>query len=692
MNPEARFFPGESTDDSNHKQEMVKDVLQWLKNELVDQGRKFLLISGDFGHGKTTLLQYLTAELSRTHQEGCPVPVYLPLRKYFIGNSLQNAVKTAISSYLRLTDDLWHEQQWLILCDGFDELNIYYQHQPDWVVREFTSLLKETYNSNIHLVISSRPILFLDPNLQKDTVALFDRLVLHPFEDDQIRQWLANWNRVYREIQFDMLKTRNLIDIVRTPVILFLIAQMFHDELAGKTTGFKRSEIYRRFFDWTVKSGGLPEKGKQRKHPVPDNYREVLQNIAWEIFTHYESKSGLLHFRVLLEQLRSRYPQADIQIDKRLFVAHAFREGIPEHIEFIHQSLREYLVAEKMFDVFFRIKDEPEGAYNIAYDTILSDRPVTFEKIRFFRDMIECIADNEISGCLQERSRNLYDWPTLLYQMAQKAPGRMTGYDIFRKTQDGIEKTLLYAENQITLANLVILGFLFELYLHNVTSVVESDFPVHLKQVSSFFESDLTLEPFLNLLRKSLTGLKWPDSVFTDICFDKFTLSRSKIGKSRFERCTFRETDFSDSIISGKTSEPVFTDCVFQRTSLKKTYIENILFKDCSFQKLSRHSEFHQKNVTYKNCQFKDCEFNDFTQCICTFTSCVFTDSFFFNMKPDDLKNAELQFDNCIVFRRDKYKLVEDINDIPHRMQMTQIIINSLSEDESPTEQSSGDG
>ncbi|KPA17651.1 hypothetical protein MHK_002126 [Candidatus Magnetomorum sp. HK-1] len=377
VRPEGRFVFSEGNS-QNEKEENITDIIGWISNKLLTEHQDFLLLLGDFGHGKTMLCQYLTAILSQNHKKDQPIPIYLPLRKFYITNSLQRAVEKAVTPFI-LTDELWKNQKWIVFCDGFDELNVFHQNKMDWVILKFTELLNESHAPNIQIVLSSRPILFLDPKDRRQTVALFDHILLQPFKDNHIKAWLKNWNKTLKKnITFSMLKKRNLPDVVKTPVILFLVAQMFHDELISEDKRYTRSEIYKRFFDWTVKYGGLMEKGTPLKHSIPEQYRDILQEIAWIIFTHPDSASGILHYNVILNHLEDIFDQVPSHhFDNKIFIAHAFHSDKPYHIEFIHQSLREYLVAEKIFKILRSIKDEPEIYYNISYEKIITEKPIT---------------------------------------------------------------------------------------------------------------------------------------------------------------------------------------------------------------------------------------------------------------------------------------------------------------------------
>jgi len=553
-------------------------VLDSFYTKLED--RDFLLLLGDFGHGKTTLFKYLTANLSKRHTTDKPIPVFLTLREHFKTNSsLQEAVTNAIMPNSRMTDTFWRNNQWLIFCDGFDELNIFHQENPEWVTLVFSSLLKESQKPNIKIVISSRPILFMERDIHSKTIGRFETLFLNDFNNTQIAQWLKNWSQQNQTITLQMLKDRDIVTIARTPVILFLIALMFHDELADSTKKYSKSEIYKTFFDWTVKSGGFIGDNTTDKHIVPTNYREIIQEIAWQIFTHPDSKSGLLHYKILLKELESKLKIDGFDVwDERIFVAHAFKESKKEHIEFLHQSLREYLVAEKLFGVYYGLIHEPEHEIDIEYEKILLDKPITEAKLNFFRDMTQSLSNKEKST-LKQKSKNIAHWVTILYQIAGKNSSRFKGYKVHRKRDEVITQEHLFSENQVVIANLVLLGYFFEANLYDI---IEEDFNIELlKQIQHFFKSDTQLESFENLFQK--------------LFFSNLSFLYTQFNAFDFSLYIFKKVEF-------KNLE--FNDCHFKNSRFDNVEFENITFNNCDFYKLEWSSFQHKGVCEYKGCYF----------------------------------------------------------------------------------------
>ncbi len=335
----------------------VGDLTTYLLNFNFGNERKKkrpVILYGDFGIGKTSFLKMFAAHLvSENHRY---FPVYIPLRELPL-HSPDNPAK-AIAGYLDKFGDFRINQvaqKLLLLLDGFDELN-YFRNDIEWIKKAFRQLLSLYRYPNIHILISSRPILFLkEENNIPEGSPIINILEL---ENMQIGQWIDAWKKTRghtrASISLKGLETRNLLPVTRNPLLLYMTAKIFDTELTEKLQ-YSKGIIYQRFYDWTIQ--GKFEKDEQA-HILPGNYRETLQNIAMTIrstganneYIDYEAlKQGM-------ERLQLTFPGESVFRDSKiLLVAHFFKAGKKDelrYIEFAHKSFREYLVAEKIFDYF----------------------------------------------------------------------------------------------------------------------------------------------------------------------------------------------------------------------------------------------------------------------------------------------------------------------------------------------------
>lgn len=593
------------------KYENVDNLSNWLEEQI--DSKDFTILLGDFGHGKTTFFKHMTAELSKKYlakkeESKNYIPVYISLRQHFTKDAnLKDAVTNAVMPRAKMTDEFWQNNNWLIFCDGFDELSIYHQDEPNWITKVFSILYTQSEEKNVKIVLSSRPVLFLDPNIKKEILSQFNRLVLKPFDEPQITKWLENWSKHNKPISIKDIQERNLMEVSQTPVILFLVASMFHEELNDKTIKYTKSQIYKKFFDWTAKSGGVIQDGENVKHKVPENYREILQEIASEIFSHPDAKSGMLHYEVLLKQLSKKFEKDALEesLSVKIFVAHAFKESISEHIEFIHQSLREYLVAEKIFEIFYSLVDKDMNYNEIEYNKILLYRPLTIAKLDFFKDMIKNI-EIEKREKLKDNSSDTFYWSKVLFDIIENENIDLQNYKYYTqqyKNNIGEGSNVIAPDNDVLIANLILLGYLFNFYIEN--SLYQNFDSNKLNNLLFFFKSNNRLTPFIDLINKSFQGLTFKNVEFKDIDFSNFKLIANTYSNVSFRNCLFSNTDFLNSIFSSfecnSDCQIVFENCDFNEINFKECKFQYIVFKNCKFHECFFYSDILISTLKYKS-------------------------------------------------------------------------------------------
>ncbi|MEM9556847.1 MAG: CHAT domain-containing protein [Acidobacteriota bacterium] len=663
--PKARLRPREDGPQSS-----IVDVAQWLRDEL-ETGRSLTLVLGDFGHGKTTLLRYLTATLSARWTPGQPIPVFLVLREVQHPTAeISEMVAEVLKPFLRMTDGLWRRHRWILFCDGFDEMSLAFQHRMDWVSLSFSNFVRETRRTDVQVVLSSRPILFLDPMRRRETVERFDHLMLLPFDDHQVRSWLEHWSRHESPITFESLEERDLVEVARTPVLLTMIALIFHQRLQDLAAVRNRAEVYSHFFDWTAQWGGLPEPGDGPKQRVPENYRRILQEAAWLMFSHPAAESGLIPYEVLQAELAARLRDAEtldeeIEVDERIFVAHAFHERRRRHLEFIHQSLREYLVAEKALQVFRQIGTGEDWEWSLPVIELQANRPLTRTKLVFFRELVETMPVDELQH-LAVRAENLWYWPALLYALIQQAPDNLTRAPVF-SLDDGqlvTEETQVLSPS-ITVGNLALLGFVFEAVIKQRLDVEDSSLPSRLHGLSLYLSSDSGCEPLLDILRQSVERMRFRDLVFRGIDFSLFRLEDNVFERCRFIDCRFEESSLRGSRFASLEGTPtVFERCTLQALRRFDVHLEGVEFDDCRLELLQGQSGTVIVDVTWRRCHFKQCGIAHFYR-RGSYDRCLFEDT-----RPlSDLlpipESVEAEFEGCMALHRGgSWTAIQGVSDL----------------------------
>jgi 3',5'-cyclic AMP phosphodiesterase CpdA len=215
------------------------DLLTQMQEWLADHHGHFIVVLGDFGHGKTFLLRELTR---RVNEEGQPpvVPIFVQLRDLDKAYGLEQMLAAHLTDGGEERIDhptlryLIREGRVVLLFDGFDELaqRVTYAHATE----HFTNVLQAA-QGRAKIVLTSRTQHFLsDQQVEK---ALAEqaaqvpghRLVkIEEFGDDQILAFLTRlldgdkekanaWMELLRDV-------RDLLGLSRNPRMLSFIARL----------------------------------------------------------------------------------------------------------------------------------------------------------------------------------------------------------------------------------------------------------------------------------------------------------------------------------------------------------------------------------------------------------------------------------------------------------------------------------
>lgn len=338
-------------------EDSISLLYRWWAEEHSRRTGRPLLLLGSFGAGKSSLMTIFAEKLARDRPE--VLPILVPLRDLRSASS-SRPLDEALADHVRrrFEIDLGNPPRGVtlcLLCDGFDELNLFFVQTDahSWVGECFRALRSLAEREAIHVVISSRPILFMDVRRRDFEGAECPVLELRLFEPDEIELWCAKYRRAAGLDDFftaSSLASRDLLDVARTPLILYMLARIhqFEEHAFREERSYTQAEIYRWFIDWT-QSGGY--RHDRTKHRVPSSYRDILREIAR---CFYLRGDGFAPEEEILVHIRSVFGEAPDRIpaDRNLLVAHMLQplatedSAAPHLLEFTHQSFRDYLFAE----------------------------------------------------------------------------------------------------------------------------------------------------------------------------------------------------------------------------------------------------------------------------------------------------------------------------------------------------------
>ncbi len=408
-------------------------MFQWLASRrqrvtsrIPDFDPNELLVVGHFGSGKSSLLTMFAARLL---ESGSAIaPLLIPLRDLIAAGSaapLLDVLRDYVRARYGMDPGADATGEYCLLLDGFDELNLFYSRrdQEQWVEQAYRQLISLGQRRNLSVVVSSRPILLMGTRAaaRRGTT----RLDLDPFTREQIAAWCDRYRSAASldpRFAIDFLDARNLVDVARTPIVLYMIARIFEtapDLLEERQ--YTRAEIYRLFIDWTERGRYAAD---EEKHAVPASYRVILQDIAWHIF---QGGRGFIEEAELLARVRSTWGESieGVPAARNLLVAHMLQPAGPatgrSAIEFTHQSFREYLVAERLW----RILQPVFASHPLTPERWAEafGRPFTSEKVALLNDMVMALDEDAATHLFEalDRAENLHtywnEWSKPFWEM-----------------------------------------------------------------------------------------------------------------------------------------------------------------------------------------------------------------------------------------------------------------------------------
>lgn len=576
-----------------------------------------IIIFGDFGIGKSSFLKMLTATMLRARHDY--FPIYIPLRELPVYSS-RDIVK-AMALYLdrfgsiafnRLNRDV------LFLLDGFDELNLY-QQDENWIRRHLERLNFFSKYQNVHVIISSRPILFLKEF--ENIPAGSPVLRIREFDDKQIVEWIDRWKSLPEstdsEMSLENLRHRYLLPLVRNPLLLYMTAKIYDTEL-DKDTVYSKGTIYRLYYDWTIKGKFKDDKPS---HQLPHNYRKVLQNIAMTMRS-VGSKGTLIEYSVLKKRIlefQKELPDKELfEMNELILVGHFFKVRERKElkwVEFGHQSFGEYLVAEKIFE-FLKESVNTGKIDNVKWLALGRQLP-SEEEFEFLRDLLFELPDRDVMWIYDQLRR----FKCLL----------IIGTGHFRKILSKFKfadereiSGIYYRSINLSAMAFILCNIIYDILYLKWDDFKNEDYPAktlrplvgyiyHICHTAPASEKQGThqYQQTWQTVKRFLAGIDLSELILEGIDFSFADLKVTDFTYASLTRCSFESTslhaaDFSHAVLDGVN----FSNAACDHTAFSHTRLKQATFREawvCGVRFIK--TEF--LNVDFSKTFFEDCEFID---------------------------------------------------------------------------------
>jgi len=351
---------------------MLPYALEWVSGA----GSRLWLVLGDYGTGKSTLVERLAYELALNGENNpdSPIPVAINLRQFPNAISLESLIREHLETELRtvlnpeIVLHLLEAGRVVLLLDSFDEMGVAQAGRS--VEEQFRQLARPTANPGRNpcgnrVLITSRSHFFRDRKSAMQAVQGGDKLfeadsalgkaarafvatldTLPVFTKEQIAEYLQKrLGMVEGDQARRFIEERyGLQDIASTPQLLDMIVASLPDliEKGENVTTGKLYLIYTTRWLTTIRLS-------QGEVDV-DHMRELLERMACELWRrprnqiHYTDIAALLHHEGgLARSLDSE------RVDLELRTAAFLVRSADGYYRFSHRSFLEFFFARALF-------------------------------------------------------------------------------------------------------------------------------------------------------------------------------------------------------------------------------------------------------------------------------------------------------------------------------------------------------
>ncbi|MFE0419171.1 NACHT domain-containing protein [Streptomyces tendae] len=333
-------LPGEHADPERTVRLAAEDALRT---------RDRVLLRGDAGSGKTTLVQWLAVTAAR---DGDRIPYVLPLRTLIRAGALPSPATflTAVGCPLTPPEG-WAERvlgagRGLVLVDGLDEIPAAERHRTrDWLLA-----LVRAFPGNRWL-LTSRPTAVRADWL---TAEGFRELALTPMRQDDVTTFVRRWHAAAEAPGFetrllDSLHTkRDLARLATNPLMCGLICALHRERRGYLPTG--RKELYDAALTMLLARRDR-ERGMEAVELGEEAQLELLQRLAYALVLSGRTEMAVETAEGIVERALPSVASAAGQGDAATVLrALVLRSGLlrrpgEDSLDFVHRTFQDYLGA-----------------------------------------------------------------------------------------------------------------------------------------------------------------------------------------------------------------------------------------------------------------------------------------------------------------------------------------------------------
>ncbi|MBN2000407.1 SUMF1/EgtB/PvdO family nonheme iron enzyme, partial [candidate division KSB1 bacterium] len=338
--------------------------------DLLDMKERHLVVLGEPGMGKTTMLHYLAL---KTSKKTTYLPVFVKLSDFAnTGESLELFIISSAENYIagpamrRAMADVVQKKSALILLDGLDEARREQYSSVTERIRDFICS-----HENCRVIITSRMAGF-QQHLIPYPVYKIDKL---PYE--KIKEFIGKWFPEPTDLDQRIKKNIRMFELAQNPFLLSIMCLIFEKD---KKLPERRVELYR---ECAVTLLTLMEEKKIAKQDAFSRSlkESVLQDMAYYFFCQKQDEFLYEH---LVKQVADSLTLLKKTLKEDDVLDEICQNGLLQKSRdsyfFVHRTFYEYYVSRKMHS------DE-----KITTETVLSrcSDPRWEEPVRLYAAQIE---------------------------------------------------------------------------------------------------------------------------------------------------------------------------------------------------------------------------------------------------------------------------------------------------------------
>ncbi len=283
------------------------DLMKWVVSQLEDL-ETITIIESESGYGKTSFCEILAARIAhKLYPEWMPINIHLSNVK--CGDNFQETLESAFVNNCEVNLSAWLEDgtKYLLILDGLNELPNCAENKMANAIF-LRQLFEFTTRFNHKIILTSQSWAIED--VVNKAASQLCLIKIQPWGQDEWKQWFANWAKVQSitisQNFFTFLKKNRafsrksnflLSDLVREPLMLYLLAVLHRDELLDDeilesatnpqitNTAVVLWKIYQRLNQWLL---GYPVRSLSQKilvssvnthiHRTPEAIDLLLKN------------------------------------------------------------------------------------------------------------------------------------------------------------------------------------------------------------------------------------------------------------------------------------------------------------------------------------------------------------------------------------------------------------------------------